>query len=478
MRYRSSDVRGSQCLVSPCLFLKCTRAAVRQRLGTAQSFLTSIFAAQLLSQQLVRGVRVSDLLEQAAVDDATRGQSIQESGAVLTRKTATLHGELAKLRRKGCEHGDEAVVKDGRQETWEGTKTTPSTTMPATMKTTPMISRELRALLSETMKTQHERMLNMRNEKKLNVSKGDLGLAPPCQAGRDYSENFRTSGLVFLRIQKTGTTNFANTAIAQCSHLRVMRCDIYYHLDWNLVHNLVQLDPKRVIVTMLRNPVARVVSELTFLRKHGTYAQQIQWDYTPDMLAKLLAWGSRNGSFAEFVNLPGNPANNREVRYLLGFERPASLGCNSKCEPRWDEFLSLGGIDPGRVIDDAIQNSGANILDVAKHRLEHDIHFFGLTECYESSLMIANHALQWDPSITETFSNKKPRSSGADYQDITSDEATVIMKRNVFDMALLIFAKRLLAKRALAFGVKFECEVQPYAQAFETVDEDSLSPPP
>eukprot|EP00927_Polykrikos_kofoidii_P031497 TRINITY_DN2706_c0_g1_i3.p1 TRINITY_DN2706_c0_g1~~TRINITY_DN2706_c0_g1_i3.p1 ORF type:complete len:465 (-),score=67.42 TRINITY_DN2706_c0_g1_i3:26-1420(-) len=459
MPVSSSEVHGSEFVVSPSPLKRCTQGGVRRYRVKAKCLLTAISVAPLLRLEVVQGLRVSDSVEQAANDSLTRDKSAQGNLVALTRSTAAQQGELSELRGEGWEHSDQAELEENnRQSTNEDMEGSESTTATVVHKQVPMVSPEMRSLLSEAINTQHERMLEVRNVKKLNVSKGELGLFKHSKAAANYSQNFRSSGLIFLRIQKTGTTTFANTATAQCSHFGVMKCDMYYHLDWNYVHSLVQLDPRRVIVTMLRNPVSRVISEATFLRKHGAYAEQIQWDYTPDILDRLQAWRDSNGSFAEFVSLPSNPANNREVRYILGFERPAMLCCNTKCKPRWDEFLSAGGIAPGNVIDDAIKNSGANILDVAKYRLEHDINFFGLTECYESSLLIANQALQWDPAITQSFSDKKPRSSGADYQGVTSDEATAITKKNEFDMALLGFAKRIMARRADAFGVKFDCD--------------------
>lgn len=462
------DPRGFRGLALLRFVLKSTSATPRRCRGSALCPLKALFLWQICTWVFVRGERLND-----GIDDLTEHSKrgvvgwqtlVEKQIDKLAEDVAKLKARQTKLLQKAHLVVPQAMLEEnylhdvGEEDSHKaevtdlGSSTTTTTTTTTTTRGVPVLSPELRLLITETINTQRERMLKANNLQKLNVTQGasEVQMSGASATSQDLSENFVNSGIVFLRIQKTGSTSFASIATAQCRLLGVTKCDSYYHLDWNYVHNLLKSDPKRLIVTMLRNPVTRVISEGTFLKNQARYAQELQWDYTPGMLERLQEWRDINGSLADFSALEGNPANNRQVRYILGFERPATLYCYSKCEQKWDEFMGVGGLDPGSAIDDAIQNTGMNVLDVAMYRLGKEIHFFGLTECYESSLELANHVLGWNPSVTKNFLVRKLRSSGANYDSVTPEEVAQIKVANSLDMELLGFAREELGRRAEA----------------------------
>eukprot|EP00927_Polykrikos_kofoidii_P000183 TRINITY_DN10078_c0_g2_i3.p1 TRINITY_DN10078_c0_g2~~TRINITY_DN10078_c0_g2_i3.p1 ORF type:complete len:446 (-),score=50.31 TRINITY_DN10078_c0_g2_i3:199-1467(-) len=320
------------------------------------------------------------------------------------------------------------------------------------------ISPVLFQLLGDNAEKQHSGTMHYDDGNRLNDTMVPDGLVKTRNPGLT-DQYFRTLGFVFLRIQKTGTTTVSVIASEQYKRMGENACDVFLHLDWNYVSQLVARDPKRVIITMLRNPVIRVISEGNFLRADPSYARQLQWDYTPDMYTRLLEWIRVNGTMADFANLPLNPANNRQVRYILGFGRPAQLTCWDHCDEFWTEFANAGGAPPGLdAINDAATVGGAQVLDVVKHRLEHEIDFFGVTECFESSLNIASKVLQWDPEVTKPFLDDKMRQSSTDYDDVTTAGYQEIKDKNALDAGMIAGAIDLLASRAQSLNIIFRCE--------------------
>ena len=107
-------------------------------------------------------------------------------------------------------------------------------------------------------------------------------------------------------------------------------CKVFdYHLNFAEIDALGAVAPLWPIA-VLRDPVARVVSEFAYLTKHPGALLQDQWDYlTSRALAARVR--SRNMTLAEFVRAPRNPAHDRQARYLAGFGRGALNGPNKCC---------------------------------------------------------------------------------------------------------------------------------------------------
>eukprot|EP00927_Polykrikos_kofoidii_P000184 TRINITY_DN10078_c0_g3_i1.p1 TRINITY_DN10078_c0_g3~~TRINITY_DN10078_c0_g3_i1.p1 ORF type:complete len:435 (-),score=46.99 TRINITY_DN10078_c0_g3_i1:96-1400(-) len=426
---------------------------------------TALFVASICISRLVGASRLHDETEAVASDEDDRYRFIEGQIAELTSGVGLPESRHERMRDREWESIHQAKAEDAdSQGQWNGTK---------------MYHRDcgnmtpiLCEIIEEIATKQHNGIMPYPDGNKLNDTVGYQGLVAARNPGLT-TQGFRTFGLVLLRIQKTGTTTFEEIASEQYKRMGGRACDTYLHLDWNFVSYVATFDPKRVIVTILRNPVIRVISEGNFLRTAPSYAQQVQWDYTPSMYKMLLEWIRVNGTMAEFANLPFNPANNRQVRYILGFGRPAPLSCYEDCDELWSKFAKAGGVTPAIAIEDAVTSGGAHVLDVVQHRLEHEIDFFGVTECFKTSLKIANKILQWDPTVTKPFFDKKMRPSKSFYEGITTAAYQQIKGRNALDVGMMAGAIELLAQRAKALNIDFVCE-DPHVK---TKTEHPLQPP-
>lgn len=197
-------------------------------------------------------------------------------------------------------------------------------------------------------------------------------------------------GLILLRIQKTGTSTFGDKIMArQCKQLKIP-CDVYWHVDWDLVTQY-GFWRDRSVVTWLRDPVERVASEYAYARTMRAH-QQVQWDYGPGQQDQVAS----ADTIEKFVALPANPANNRMTRYILGFARP-DLNCYRDCDARWRTFLDRGGVLPGAQLADAVAKGTTpqQIVQLATDRLTRNIPLVGITDCYDPSVLLLATQLGW-----------------------------------------------------------------------------------
>lgn len=266
-----------------------------------------------------------------------------------------------------------------------------------------------------------------------------------------------------------------------------MPAEWYWHLDWNLVSHF-QLNPSlagRAIITWLRDPVERVVSEYNYLKQVPAYVQP-QWDYPPRIQAAL-AFQKRLGrpeildiSLSEFVSMRGNPANNRQTLYLLGFNRPEIFACKQNCGMEdcdedcgnaWDRYLSHGGIEPGEALGQAVsgedQVPAAELVYVAQSRLAYGVHVFGLVDCFDDSLRLMAHSLGWDPRKSAEIGSMRFRAGGQDgmmipvaksnetthRSQLSVQEIALIDRANALDISLHKFAHGLLRERMRTSGL-------------------------
>merc|ERR1719215_1165859 len=139
----------------------------------------------------------------------------------------------------------------------------------------------------------------------------------------------------------------------------------------------------------------------------------------------------------------------------MGFERPARMNCFDDCDEYWTDFTNAGGLPPSM---DATKDGGFRALEVAKNRLEREIDFFGVTECFETSLNIANAVLGWDPAVTKRFLDEKMAQSNADYDDVTTANYQIIRDKNAIDAELVLFGMDVLKGRAKTLNIDVKCE--------------------
>ena len=156
-------------------------------------------------------------------------------------------------------------------------------------------------------------------------------------------------------------------------------------------------------LTMLRDPIDRTLSVYDFLRQEG----RIPADQT----------------LAQFLDKPTIRRvwwiDNAQVRYLAG--------------------------EHGEIIDAPVGACPAELLETAKHRLEHDMAWFGLLERFDESLLTLCRMLGWSNAVAVRSNVTKER---------TSTRATVapellerITAMNALDLELDAFARGLFQRR-------------------------------
>jgi len=307
----------------------------------------------------------------------------------------------------------------------------------------------------------------------------------------------RQHGLIFLRVQKTAGSTFEAIAGSECSKLNV-ECDRHWHLDWNLASHFLGMAryASRIVVTWLRDPVERLMSEYKYLQKVPAF-EQAQWDYGPRIQQVLRFWRRSDDALelspTDFTAMSSNPANNRQTLYLLGFNRPDIFGCGDtctnedsatceECSHAWERFVRHGGTEPGDDLATAIYSAqgvpAAVLIERAKRRLSEDVDLFGLVDCFDSSLRYLSRSLGWDVEEATRMSRYHLRTGGDDYADplqldaaarsralsvtrhrdeLPEEVVRAIEGTNSLDVALHRFAKELLNQRMREVDPSLTC---------------------
>lgn len=182
--------------------------------------------------------------------------------------------------------------------------------------------------------------------------------------------------LLFLRIQKTGSETFGRYVMGDfCTS-----CDGTYHRDWNQV----QVEKANKIVTLLRHPVERTISEFLFLHDNPSVLGDSQWDVMLEIKGAIWkAVVSRNMS--QYFAIKQNPSLNRQTMYLAGF----------KAEKYHGQIPLHNGTNASLLVGIDWHRDGPEILEIAKQHLMSNELTFGLADDYECSLRIISRAYGW-----------------------------------------------------------------------------------
>ena len=186
------------------------------------------------------------------------------------------------------------------------------------------------------------------------------------------------------------------------------------------LHELLP-DPSRVqYITMLRDPVSRVLSTYQFLCREGSLPGGMS-------LQRFVECGRH---FRPFY------ADNAQVRFLAG--------------------------ERGRVIDSPPGTCTGEMLDRALHRLEHDIVLAGLTERFDESLLLLGHLLRWHMPLYAS-ARVKPN-PGLDSR-VPDSAIEAIRSANALDLALYQRGATLLEQKIAAAGAEFAGELARFSRA-------------
>mmetsp|Transcript_64572 Transcript_64572/g.150167 ORF Transcript_64572/g.150167 Transcript_64572/m.150167 type:complete len:352 (-) Transcript_64572:76-1131(-) len=204
-------------------------------------------------------------------------------------------------------------------------------------------------------------------------------------------DNRLRAGVHFIRIGKTGSTSFGDKVVREF-------CDIHEvclgstHIDWNqATWNGHYPGP---VVTILRDPVERSLSEFFWLRDGDgqTSAKSFQWDFQNTSWVKAVSVNNLSQALDAYIHgYPKNPSRNRQALYILGFRHMHDNKSNRVIAPGeaydWD-------VNPRQLAQKAMAK-----LD--------NLTAFGITECWVPSMRAIAKRLKWDPDAVVRFASTK-----------------------------------------------------------------------
>lgn len=204
----------------------------------------------------------------------------------------------------------------------------------------------------------------------------------------------------YLRIQKTGSTTLGQEIMPKLAKKYGQRHISHDHLEFNGANKAAH----GCVVTTLRDPVERFLSEFTMARwaarEDSTALYSDQWDwYMKDFpfLMTVQLKHSIEDAFFDFLHSPSNPARNRQALYLLGFKRVACrLTCCGICESG-PPGRKYGGY-PAHMYN--WDRDHDELLARAKNHLM-SLRAYSITDCYADSMKAIGLALGWDPEVSK-----------------------------------------------------------------------------
>lgn len=262
----------------------------------------------------------------------------------------------------------------------------------------------------------------------------------------------KQKGAHFLRIQKVGGTTFGEHIMRKFCGPESDECKWASHLDWTSATEAWN----GPVVTLLRDPVERTMSEFQFIRtKDGNHScRQAQWDFTNYSWFNAVASEPDEDAALNLYlhGYPNNPSRNRQALYLNGFKKMVNGAPVPEYTYDWD-------------------TDHDTTLAQAKDHLD-QVDAFGITDCFIPSMHVIAKALSWPENdvvamATSTHSRQAPAghaseesfleesstslSERASWRDtVEQDVVDRIERINRVDMELYRYAQKSLYDR---FGV-------------------------
>ncbi|XP_071092857.1 heparan-sulfate 6-O-sulfotransferase 3-B-like [Haliotis cracherodii] len=303
------------------------------------------------------------------------------------------------------------------------------------------------------------------NEKDDAFSSGVLSSAHFSRKDLIHSFNVSTNGsdvIVFVRIQKTGSTTFALhmaydldippwcqcEAKNKCGCYQEWKSNILFkrkshthpckaHADWTHLHTCVveamnkrhgqKIKQRHLYVTMVRDPLPRYISEWKHVSRGATWSAAPLLcngrSPTKEELPPCFDVDWKNVTLHEFMECQSNLAVNRQTRMLANL---SIVDCYNTSASGWtyDERQYL-------------------MLASAKENLK-NMAFFGLTEYQELSQILFENT--FNLTFTTKFENNPLQNTSSAY-DITDSDQNRIIHINRFDVLLYQYAKDIFFRR-------------------------------
>ncbi|MEA2041474.1 MAG: sulfotransferase family 2 domain-containing protein [Bacteroidota bacterium] len=205
-----------------------------------------------------------------------------------------------------------------------------------------------------------------------------------------------------------------NKYLSKLNNLSKKEVDNLQFIKGNLPFGIHRTLPgKYQYITILRDPVRRVISHYYYVKQSTTHYLHQKYDL-------------KNMSLKEYVsNPPTNELNNGQVRFLCGL-------------PKVD--YGLGGRD--------YIGEEQKMLDAAKENLR-NMPAFGLLERYDLSLLLFADILNWHSPYYKIRNKAKVK------KEKVSDETLEIIKaNNQADIKLYRFAEEIFRKKTASFSTE------------------------
>lgn len=253
--------------------------------------------------------------------------------------------------------------------------------------------------------------------------------------------------LLFLRIQKTGSSTFE-------SYLKAWGYPHVTHLDFLTVQMMKAQFPQSRVVTLFREPVERALSEYVFRAGNQKACCSVTWDFSKSCGHEIgLKW---HKDLETYYTSPCGVVRNRQTAMLVGF-------------PRRHDKPDKGKVRVTADVPFDWDKDGEKLLEIAKKNLLL-LDGFGIADCYtdsvaaltkEFSLKLPNvtHGKRPKKKQTPTTKNfaERDRAKSVDerargWRHFVNDQAREkVRELNKYDVALYEYAVQQFEKK---YGVK------------------------
>lgn len=260
---------------------------------------------------------------------------------------------------------------------------------------------------------------------------------------KDVMPSEAPKGVHFLRIQKTGGTTFGEHIMRKFCGPESASCMWASHQDYATATK----DWDGPVVTMVRDPVERVMSEFAFIRsKDGNYScRNRQWDFMNFTWFNSVVGASDAPSALDMYlqGYPNTPSRNRQALYIDGFKKMVDGTPTPEYSYDWDADRS-------------------SLVQQAKTHLD-GLTAFGITDCFSTSMRVIARELGWpEDEVVAMSQSTHSRQSHKDtplsfYQEsqrakrwrtsVSSEVVSRIEEMNSVDMEIYKFAQQRFYER-------------------------------